>query len=326
MIKNNMTRWEEKEHFSPIVAEIHLTNKCNLNCKTCWRHDQKVDYSNELSSQKWFDLIEQIISLDVKECYLGGGGEPMIRNEVTSKIMHLIKESGIKGVTTTNCTLFSKEEIKKLISIGWDHLQVSIDGPDEKTQDFLRGKGVYKKNVQILKMFDKLKKKLNKEEPHISFHTVVSNTNYDKLQKIVRFAISLNIREINLQPLVIQSKYCEKFVLNQEQKKELQTELEKAAQLARNEGVITNFEKFLKKEENTQNSNNRVKCFEPWNRITIQSDGLVKTCCNPYPANESIYKNTLKDIWRNKSFEKTRENFYKGQLMKECCTHPNKRV
>lgn len=323
----NVAKWLMKEKFSPSVAELHITNKCNLNCKTCWRHNQEPDYSKEMYSEKWVNIVKQAIYLDVKEFYISGGGEPMSRHELTMNIMQLIKKNNLNGVMTTNCTLFNEEDIKKMILLGWDYLQVSIDGPDKETQNFLRGEDVYEKNIRILKLFNKWKKKLKKEKPHISFHTVLSNKNHRKLRGIISLAARLKIKEVNLQPLVMQSQYCKEFTLNPEQEAELQIGLRNASELAKKKNITINFEKFLKKGESDNPSyEKKIRCFEPWSRITILNDGLVKTCCNPSRIHESVHKRSLEEIWRSRRFDKVRKKFYKGKLMKECCTHPNKRL
>lgn len=322
----NIPRWLLKKEFSPRIAELHVTNRCNLNCKTCWKHNKELDYSTEIPLEKWSDLISQVVRLGIKEVYLGGGGEPLVRKDVTNELMKVIKENHIRGMMTTNCTLFDEKDIKEMIRIGWDHLQVSIDGPDKKTQNFLRGEGAYENNIKILRLFNKLKKKSKKEKPHISFHTVISNKNYDKLKGIILLASKLGISEINLQPVVIQSQYCEDFLLNSKQKTALQAEFKKIYTFAKNKNILTNFEKFLKKERSEDLNNSLIKCFEPWNRITILSDGKVKTCCNPNKVYESVHKKSLEEIWYCKKFNKIRETFYQGGLMKECCTHPSKRL
>lgn len=89
--------------------------------------------------------------------------------------------------------------------------------------------------------------------------------------------------------------------------------------------MTTNFERFLQKEGFGMAKESKINCFEPWTRITVPNNGFVKTCCNPNPIQESIHKKTLEEIWYGKKFDKLRKKFYKGQLMKECCTHLNKR-
>jgi len=321
----NVSKWLTKKGFSPIVAELHVTNKCNLECKTCWQHDKEPSYSNELSSGELASLTEQAIRLGIKECYIGGGGEPMCRKGLVLNLMRMTKKSSIKGCMTTNCTLFDEEDVKEIINLDWDHLQVSIDGPDKETQNLLRGKGVFEKNLKILKLFKKWKKRLKKEKPHISFHTVLSIMNYKKLRRVISLAKRLGITEVNLQSLVIQSQQCKDLSLNPRQEEELQIELKKALEIAKKNGVNTNFERFLKQEKDGNPRNSIIRCFEPWNRITILSDGNVKTCCNPHQSHESIRKKALEQVWYGREFNRLRKEFYKGRLMKECCTHPNKR-
>lgn len=318
--------WLSSKKVNPIIAEFHLTNKCNLKCLSCWQRGVNVDTRKELPDKQWISVVNQAIDLGIEECYLGGGGEPMCRSNLVLNVMEKIKKKNIKGFMTTNCTLFDEKQIKELVKNEWGHLQVSIDGGNKETQDFLRGNGVFEKNVQVLKLFNKWKKRLNKEKPHISFHTVLSNKNYKELEGIIRLADELGVNEVNLQPLVVQSEYCKTFILDQKQEEGLLIELRDASKLANEKKIINNFESILKKGRKNLSDNKKIKCFEPWNRITILNDGKVKTCCNPSKVHESMHEKTLQQIWYGNKFNKIRKTFYEGKLMKECCTHPNKKL
>ena len=66
--------------------------------------------------------------------------------------------------------------------------------------------------------------------------------------------------------------------------------------------------------------------FEKIN-IGIGSSQYHHTITNPFTSDERklMIKKSLEEIWYGKKFNKLRKKFYKGKLMKECCTHPNKR-
>ncbi len=321
---NNISRWLTKDSFFPEVGEIHLTNKCNLNCLSCWRKDQNINYSNELSEDNWLEIIDQLIELKIKELYLCGGGEPLIRKELAAKIIKKIKKYDIKGTLTTNLTLLDKNLIKLFVKSQWDHIQASIDGCNEETQDYLRGKkGTYRKNIQILNEFFKTKKKSKSKNPQISIHTVLNKENYKELSKIILLASRFNIDAVNLQELIPQSEYYD-FLKIEKESLEVQKRIKDAIKVAQRKNITTNFQNFLVKKGKNEEKTQKILCLEPWKRITILSNGWVKTCCNSSKIHESIHKKDLRDIWYGKKFEKQRKKFYKGKLMRECCEHPNK--
>ena len=121
-IAQHILPWLEGKWAPPFRIHIFPTDRCNLRCRSCWRwkvtKDGRISWvQNELSDQKLLLLIEEGAELGVKEWELSGGGEPLVRNEITLKMMEKIKKLGMRGDITTNATLFTPEIIKYLIEI-----------------------------------------------------------------------------------------------------------------------------------------------------------------------------------------------------------------
>ena len=149
-----LIEWARGNKSPPYSIDINPTDKCNLKCLSCWQRSEKfkvIDSSYELSDNKLLSIVKEALDFGVEEFEITGGGEPLMRKEITLKMMKIIKDSGKTGNITTNGTLFDKESIKFLVKIGWDKVTFSIDGPNQKMNDYLRGKGAFEKNVQNIK-------------------------------------------------------------------------------------------------------------------------------------------------------------------------------
>ncbi|MHA1382008.1 MAG: radical SAM/SPASM domain-containing protein [Candidatus Helarchaeota archaeon] len=127
--------------------KIFLTKKCNLKCMHCYQYnDPKIH--DELNYTDWLNIIEQHAQ-DGGESVLITGGEPTLKKELLFKLLRKIKFFGLKSILLTNGVLLTKKYIEK-ISPYLDEIQVSIDGPDKRTADYVRGKGNYQSVIKLL--------------------------------------------------------------------------------------------------------------------------------------------------------------------------------
>ena len=155
------------EKIGPEKVMISPTDYCNLKCKICWRLEkgEKLDEPSFHEIKRW---LKECKELEVKVIDLTGGGEAFMRKDIIL-ILKLVKKFGFYGTLTTNGTLLNEEKIKKIIKMRWDDLAFSLDGPNERINDFIRGKGVFEKVIKNIKKINNLKKekRVKKENPRL---------------------------------------------------------------------------------------------------------------------------------------------------------------
>jgi len=172
----------------PKVAELFLTENCNAKCISCacW-HKNKLD---ELKTEDWFLVLDQLASMRFVKVNFTGG-EPLLRNDIFN-IIHHASKVGIRSLhLNTNGFLLTEERIERLITEGVRSFNISLDGPDAKTNDGVRGGGSFDLTVSNLK---KLLCNRNRHNLKIRLcFTVMSNT-IEKLPDMIALAHSFNIR------------------------------------------------------------------------------------------------------------------------------------
>ena len=109
------------------------------------------------------------------------GGEPLC-NPHLFKILDLIKkdEELISFSILTNGTLITKNIAKKIKSYNPYYVQVSLEG-GQKTNDYIRGKGTYKKIAKGIK-------NLKKYNIFTSISFTATTLNYKEFPKVVSYA------------------------------------------------------------------------------------------------------------------------------------------
>ncbi|OFV92774.1 MAG: hypothetical protein A3H95_14480 [Acidobacteria bacterium RIFCSPLOWO2_02_FULL_64_15] len=135
-------------HVRPLVAELFLTENCNLRCVSCacWRSTTQ----GELTTVEWEDVLRQLADARFHKVNLTGG-EPLIREDAIHlmeyatrlRLRHLhLNTNGISLVPPT---------IERILAAGVRSFNISIDGPRE-LHDRIRGRvGAFDQTVDHLR-------------------------------------------------------------------------------------------------------------------------------------------------------------------------------
>ena len=131
-----------------LSARIYLTNDCNLKCIHCYRHSGKRE-SNELNLDDWKKILLELREYNIIDISFSGG-EPFIFKGIYELIDYAVN-IGMNVAVSSNGTKIDfryTSTLKKL-----KRIQLSLDGPTEKINDDIRGKGVY---CKVMETLDKL--------------------------------------------------------------------------------------------------------------------------------------------------------------------------
>lgn len=132
----------QQAKFSPILAQLIVTRKCNLECGYCNEYDLT---STPVPKDVLFGRIEKLRQLGTLSLEFSGG-EPLLHPDLFEIIEYATKKNFITRMMITNGYLLSEDIIKKLNDVGLTHMQLSVDG--------------VKANSMTVKVLDRLKPKL----------------------------------------------------------------------------------------------------------------------------------------------------------------------
>ncbi len=344
-IASRVLDWFSGE-LSPYEVRLSPTNNCNLTCLPCISRGRPLfQPKEELSKDSYLKIIKEAANLGVKRFDICGGGEPFMRAEVTLAIMKKIKSFGLKGSISTNGTLLTKEMIEQIVRMGWDEIRFSVNGPNSRIDDHIRGvSGAFRKSTETIKTFAYFKRKLNQSIPSIVLTPILTSLNYNKLCEFVELAHSLGIDTVLLQPFMsetpqdperisekMRKKISQRIRVKKRQIKKLQFYLEKAKKLAGRYKLTNNFDFigrnevkkttdeliFSDSKKCSENLMLAVPCYVPWWLIDINTLGEVNLCSGTQ-IKEDVREKSLKEIWLNKRFEDFRKMLANGQIPKVC--------
>ncbi len=199
VIKNVMRR------FIPEAATLAITQRCPCKCIHCSAYGR--DRSKELPTAVWKKIIDDLLAMG---CYnvTFTGGEPTLREDLYELIKHVDKEKAITQMFTTGYFL-DKKMAKKLKDAGLQAVQISIDSPDPKEHNKLRGiPGLFDKAMDAIK---------NAKEAGllvgISTYATHENLNNGKLLKLINLAGEWGVNEVTVFDAVPTGRFIDRGIM-----------------------------------------------------------------------------------------------------------------
>lgn len=262
----------------PQSVYLMLTCRCNLKCKICtiWQYANK---NSELKTKKIFDIIDQISSMGINNIHFSGG-EPLLRDDIF-QILEYSKSKNLMTGLTTNGTLID-EKIAKHLCDCVSHIQLSIDGL-EKTHDYIRGSGAFKKTINGITLIKKLRN--NKNVPSIGITSCITKYNINELIELTNFFKKLNVNSVIFQPAVTEitnptRRFSHGFLSKKDQKileknidYLIKCKKSGFVNILSSVNLLNDIKNYFK-----DNFSTDLECFEGYSQIPITSDGRIKLC------------------------------------------------
>lgn len=157
-------------------VDWQITSLCNRKCNYCFGPTKNRD----LNLSNIYRVIDQLVELGTKQLGITGG-EPLVYPYI-SKVIEYANNVGLKIYLSTNCDFYFKysELIKQNVSI----IGIPIDGANEQTHDFHRGKGSFCNITNALN--DIIESSSNIK---IKLGTVVTKQNKNELLEIEKYIL-----------------------------------------------------------------------------------------------------------------------------------------
>ncbi len=174
---------------SPTTANLELTEKCNARCLHCynpWREEHMGINSFDISRvKKSLDKLKEARIFHV----VFTGGEPMSNLMVLEEALRYGSELGFSFSCNSNLMLTSQEKMKKLRSLGLDHILTSFPSIDEEENDNI---------MQVKNSVKKIKRGILdaiQNDIRVSVNMVFNKKNYLHVYKTAKFISELGCQK-----------------------------------------------------------------------------------------------------------------------------------
>jgi MoaA/NifB/PqqE/SkfB family radical SAM enzyme len=308
--------------YKPIYVKIKVNYGCNLKCEMCkhWRETREPP----ISMNRFKEVITELGELGCKKIHFSGG-EPMLRPQIPDLVEHATG-LGMRVTMTTNGTLIDKVKAKRLVEAGLRGVNISIDSPNRKMHEKIRGvEGSFKQTTRAVALFNKYS---HKGKLTVRINTVVGRSNYQTLAALPELAHELGADGINLIPvddhcgehLSMRKKDIALFnaeiaPLIEQRAQELKINIadEDAYPFGRDDSQV----KLARAGRYAFGYYNRFPCYAPWTHSLIDFNGLVYVCCMTREQIKplgDIRKQSFTELWEGSAYRQIRLNMHPPAL------------
>lgn len=174
---------EEEEKLKTLTFAI--TNKCNLECIHCGYSANPTEY-NELNKELILSVISQLKNIE----NIGiTGGEPLVHKDFCEIAEFIGKNVTGRKTLMTNATLINESNVDLIIK-NFDDVAISLDASSERTCDEIRGHGVFKKVISVIKLLK------SKNFKNISLSFVESEINKNEVRQFQKLCEEFEVEAI----------------------------------------------------------------------------------------------------------------------------------
>ncbi|HSQ27319.1 MAG TPA: radical SAM protein [Anaerolineales bacterium] len=313
---------ETQQAYRPLYVKIKLIFGCNLMCVMCnhWRTRREAP----LSIERFLEIIDELAELGCRKIHFSGG-EALLRPQIVS----LVERASVRGIRvtlTTNGTLVDKDNAKALIAAGLRGVNISIDSPEKKIHDQIRGvPGSWKLACRAVRYFRRYS---HKGKLTIRINTVVSHSNYLSLVELPALASDLGVDALNLIPvddhcgeyLSLSHKHIGLFntliapVLAKDSLRLGLLEREDQAYIF---GKTPAAVKLGRRGEYAYGWYNGHPCFAPWTHALVDFNGLVYVCCMTREQTQplgDLHTQSFSEIWHGEAYHQVRGKMFPASL------------
>lgn len=185
----------------PVTVDVDPSNSCNQKCVYCNSkiYRQDVKYGNMPSGhlKKISDFLSE---WGVTSTCIGGGGEPLMNNELRSFIPRLSRY-GIESGVITNGSKMDAEYVKLFVE-NCRFVGISFDAATRGTYERIRGADHYDQVVRNMRYLNQMKEMINpKLDTNIKF--LIHPWNWNEIRDAARLAKDLGFSGIHMRPVAI---------------------------------------------------------------------------------------------------------------------------
>ncbi len=199
---------ERVEMLSPTaLANIDLTNRCNMNCPICFANANDAGYVYEPDFDTVCKMLDALRAEEPIKCTAVqfSGGEPTVYPRLVDVIRAAKERNFAQVQIATNGIVFSAhyDKLKACAQAGLNTIYLQFDGMDDTIYMRSRGRKMMDVKKGVLANLKKLKEETGHCPSVVLVVTTVRGLNDMQIGDIIKFAIENKdvVRGVNFQPV-----------------------------------------------------------------------------------------------------------------------------
>jgi pyrroloquinoline quinone biosynthesis protein E len=139
-------------HIEPPMALLaELTHRCPLQCPYCSNPLELERVAGEMRTDEWLRAIREAAEIGCMQVHFSGG-EPTVRRDLEALVAGAT-EAGLYTNLITSGVLLDAERLRKLVTAGLEHVQLSFQDSDVEIGDRIGGyAGGHEKKIEAARL------------------------------------------------------------------------------------------------------------------------------------------------------------------------------
>jgi pyrroloquinoline quinone biosynthesis protein E len=175
----------------PLSLLAEITYRCNLQCAYCYNPLDLSSYREELRVDEWQRVIAEAADLGVLQIHFSGG-EPTLRADDLVVMVETARNRDLYTNLITQGTFLSEPLLDRLIGVGLEHAQISIQSADAGAGDAIAGATVHAQK------YDAIARSLARGTIAVTMNCVLHRANIDGIGDVIALAERLTIKRLEL--------------------------------------------------------------------------------------------------------------------------------
>jgi pyrroloquinoline quinone biosynthesis protein E len=121
----------------PLAAMGEMTHRCPLRCPYCSNPVQLARAGEELTTEEWRRVLDELAGLGVLQFHFSGG-EPLARRDIAELVAHA-NQAGLYTNLITSGVMLDAHLMQDLRQAGLNHVQISFQGDEPGVADRIAG-------------------------------------------------------------------------------------------------------------------------------------------------------------------------------------------
>lgn len=265
----------------PQRAQIEVTSRCTLACRTCTR--LKLPEHGDMSFEDFRLLLDSLGR--IRRLWLSGQGEPLLHAELPEMVEYCTHRGIDNTVIHTSGMILEGDVAERLAASSLGELRVSIDGGNADDMEYLRSGSSFQRVLENARAF------ASRGTVETSFYTVLNRRNHESAPLLPALAAAAGIKTIwFVETVPFRDETNEREIYDRRE-----YQFTSLPESVRNETLSAIRQNAIKHgvEVRIDLKWYRRRCFDPFSKIYIDYRGNVTPCCRIH--NEIFVGNVLKD-------------------------------
>ncbi len=300
---------------APAVYGTAVSTTCNLKCPFCMRESLGIRENKHMDFDAFAEHIDQLRA--ARRVSLFGLGEPFLHPRFFDFVA-LLKEAQVYVATSTHGMSLTPDVRERLVEIGLDELNISIDATTKDLFERLRKGAIFETVVEQVTALSELKRARNAPLPVLNVNMTVHAHNVDQVPDMVRLAHRMGCQSVSYSSAVVYKPEDE--AINVLDTPVFERRLEQARLLALKLGLSMLFwrQKSVGYRPEVHQSGTAYGCGQLNSTIIVERNGRIKTCCYIEEYQGDAFADGPAAAFNSEGMRRERRNLIAGRVRTEC--------